>query len=75
MHCSLRTLLTAIYITPNQQKLHLKYTNMGNLYEGAAYPRICSIPLKITHSASYAIFKNDQKVSVIRNFLPVWRQL
>jgi hypothetical protein len=32
--------------TPTQQKSHLKYTNMDNLHEGAAYTKIRPIPYK-----------------------------
>jgi hypothetical protein len=45
------------YINPNQQKSHLKYTDMGDLHEDATYSRIRPIPLEIslTHSVIIGI--------------------
>jgi hypothetical protein len=56
-----------LYLSP-QQKLHLKYIDMGHLHEGAGYSRTRPIPLKIslTQSATKGIFKKFNKLSVIR---------
>jgi hypothetical protein len=44
-------------LLPPPSKRHLKFTNMGNLHEGAAYSRIRPIPLKISQCNQWGFQK------------------